>query len=710
MQKLAISELNQIYNDSESIDAEIYAHQRTNVLLFVGEHYQNMRSKFWDRVREAESVDSTTRLRIVKNHIQKICLTYINNIIQYCPTTCVTPKNKNEMQDRKRAKLHQLVWQDIKDNYNIPEFFEQLVTDFIIIGECWYKIAYEYDSGPVVGVEVLVGDDGKPQLNEDGTPVTRERRNGRFIFERIYGFDLLRDKSAKSIPDSRVMIYRKMVDIKDLKATYPEHEEEISETNNDTFKIFDGMNGKYSESKNQTMVREYYFRPCADYPNGYYYITTESIILTEGELPLGIFPIDGVGFNSFPTSPRAHSIIKTARPYQIEVNRCASSIAEHQITLGSDKLLVQRGTKLASGAYLPGIRGIQYTGLKPEVIPGRSGSQYLEYLNSNITEMYANCNLVEDSMEKNKATDPYMELFQAIKDKKKFIVYSNKIERLFRTFTEKALAFSKAYYDENYVIKAIGTPEAVNIKEYKSMEPIGYEIKIESSTEDYETRLGRILTFREVIQYLGGALKPEQMGIIIKNLPYGDSAELAEEFTINHDMAENDILALDRGEIPISSPNEDHEYMIQKLTLRMKKGDFRLLDPKIQQNYNQKLTEHENILAAQQQAIENSHKGMIPAGGFLVTVNATHKEPMTGKIRRIKIPSDSLIWMLEKLEQQGALMAQAETLPTGVQAQMAALGQGMQQQAPQQPGPFPQGPMMGMSPPTGEEIPEGELQ
>ena len=119
-----------------------------------------------------------------------------------------------------------------------------------------------------------------------------------------------------------------------------------------TFTVFDTARGGYTQTSNQAMVIEYYFKPCVACPNGYFYITTKEVILAEGSFRAEFSQLSTKLSADFP--PRADiSPIKTMRPYQAEINRAASKMAEHQITLGDDKLLIQNGTKISAGIALP---------------------------------------------------------------------------------------------------------------------------------------------------------------------------------------------------------------------------------------------------------------------------------------------------------------------------------------------------------------------
>jgi len=97
-----------------------------------------------------------------------------------------------------------------------------------------------------------------------------------------------------------------------------------------------------------------------------------------------------------------------------------SKMAEHQVTLGDDKIVTQNGSKISAGKSLPGVRQINVTGAMPTIMPGRDGSQYLATVESNIKEMYEVADLQELLQQEKGQQDPIISLFKAAKTKRRF--------------------------------------------------------------------------------------------------------------------------------------------------------------------------------------------------------------------------------------------------------------------------------------------------
>ena len=101
----------------------------------------------------------------------------------------------------------------------------------------------------------------------------------------------------------------------------------------------------------------------------------------------------------------------------------------------------------------------------------------------------------------------------------------------------------------------------------------------------------------------------------------------------------------------------------------MKTSAFRFLHPRVQFLYQSRLQQHEQILAQQaKEALMNDFK-MIPMGGGLITVSGL--KDAEGNV--IRLPHDSLMWLIEKLATQGAVQTEASDLNEGVAQDIGAM-------------------------------------
>ncbi len=715
--KLELADLERIYTEAEECDKETFAEMRSNLLLISGEHYQKKTAAFFERLKTTKDLSEQTKLRITKNHIQKITKTYTNNIISLAPGVMCGPKNKDEIQDQKAAELNQAVWMDLKQRHDFRNLVDEWGDDFVGIAEVATKIFWDPNAGEIKSFNQKVDEQGQPiftdpQGAETPSPVDERGQpheatsgtpnfTGDLVFEPILGFNLLRSPDCKDLKKSPYLIIRKMTDIEEAKAQFPDHAEKIQASMDETMLVFDANKGAYGRAKNQVMIKEIYYRPCMNYPKGYYYFWSKEVKLTEGELPGGVFPIRYQYFDKMQTSPRGRGAVKTMRPYQIEINRAASKIAEHHVTLGDDKLLIQNGTKISAGSALPGVRSVNYTGMAPGVLAGRDGSQYLAYMQAQIIELYEVMNVAEDSAENQTGMlDPYALLHRSATQKKKFSRYVRRFESFLIDVAETALELAKIHMPDDAVVYAVGRKEQVNLSEFRNTTKQCYQITIEAQSEDIESKLGQQMVLNHALQYVGNKLEKEDIGKLMRMMPYGNFDESFSDMTIDYDSGTNLILALDRGQQPQVGQYDNFVYLIKRFTNRVRMADFLSLPPNVQQNYQGiigQLTQMEAQRVAQIQAAKD---GFIPTGGYMVVIDlyvADPKDPL--KTRRARVPYESITWLIQKLETQGSSLDDLEKMNEGAMAQIA---QGLPTNT--QPGPNGMGPQHA---PTGEGSPVG---
>ena len=260
---------------------------RSNILLVAGEHYQRRQSYFYKRIRDSRDLSHEQKMRLTKNHIQKIAKTYANNILSMNPGVGFEPKIDGDLHQQKICDLNHDIWRDAFSKYNLDDLMDDWCDEFIQTGEAIVKIFHDPKKGTITGYEQQMDEaTGQPALDEVGQPivdVNRPQYTGEFVFEEVFAFNLLRPSECKDIRRAEWLCIRKMVNKQDLMGSFndPEIQKFIVPAADETFIIFDGALGGYKRAKNQVMVREYYFRPGWKYPKGYFFITTKEGILAD---------------------------------------------------------------------------------------------------------------------------------------------------------------------------------------------------------------------------------------------------------------------------------------------------------------------------------------------------------------------------------------------------------------------------------------------
>jgi hypothetical protein len=261
-------------------------------------------------------------------------------------------------------------------------------------------------------------------------------------------------------------------------------------------------------------------------------------------------------------------------------------------------------------------------------------------------------------------------LYRSLKDKKRFSQKSDIFESFLRELAEISIEVAKLYYTDEHLIPAVDKKDFINIQEFKNITNLDYSIEIKANSADIESTLGQSLAINHAVQY-GQNLPPEQLSILIANMPFLKDSLITQEITADYRAVEDVFAALERGEeIPVL-PSDNHDYFIKRITNRMKESSYRYLDPFIQNLYQSRLQQHEQIKADQADKVMRAQQGMIPAGGALIPVSL-YLDPNNAS-KRVRLPHDAVVWLYKKLDEQGSLQAQMQELNPSAAADIAGM-------------------------------------
>lgn len=675
-----LSDIREIVRSSKEADSVVHADMRSNVLLYSSEHYARRLNEVIGQSRGPDAAPKEKTIRITKNHTRRIINQYINTVTGHGPSATAAPSNENEIRDIKAADINRSVIQHARSRYDLPKKHVTQAQTFFITGEVGNCILWDYTKGKMLGYkpktdpetgEMVLDAWGRPEAGDE--PVFA----GAPVIKGIWGWNLIRDRNVESLDDSAFLGYEELVPTKELKEKYKDDEKKLKMIQGgaqETIRIFEPGNGVYYDEQGQSLLTYIFWRKSSEYPNGWWNLSTKDGVLEEGELPMGIFPIVYETCLDRPSSARGQSPIKDWRPYQIEINRATSKQAEHQITIGDDKLVFTNGSSVSQSAQLPGIRTYKSSGPAPVVIPGRSGTQFVEYIESTLREWY-HVAMVPELLEDKKdgqAFDPYAQLYKNLRQKKQFSYYGDKFERYTVKFYELLLEVLRAYLPDDEVIQMIGKSEAVNIQEFKNQDPLTNQIKVEPISDDLDTQMGKQLAFNHLIQYVGPNLSRNDIGKIVTEMPFlSEGKRIFGDLVIDEENATNLVLQLDRGDLPRLKPGINKEYVLSRLTSRQNKSDYDFLPPQAQRNYDLFIQQLDAAMIAEQQSIKALQADFIPAQGMLIGVDFYYPDPVTGKSKRVRLPQDAVSWLIKRLEEQGSSLEKMEQLQVSAQSRLA---------------------------------------
>ena len=670
-----LKDLNEQFKKAKEIDRPFFAEYRNFANLYAGNHYLRRTESFKRYARDGRTKKDKYQIRVTRNHTKVIVKGIVNSILSNMPGVKPFPNNLNETSDMKSASLHDSIWQDFKHKARFKKKLRRYVEQLVIFGECWVFPYWDSSKGR------------RLQDAQEIDPITGQvlsqapRFSGEVCLKNILPYDVRRDPGAKTKEEAKWIGYTELRDKDELKSELPEELHKFIETasrENQSILSFNYSSGKYQDEENKVEVNHIFYRPTEEKPEGSYCVFTEAGKLYEDdELPAGLFPMLCCDYDELPGSPRAVSGLREGKGYQMDINYLVSQRLKHMLTVGDDKIIIQAGSTISHGEELPGIRSIKVNGPAPTILNGRTGDQYTDPLTRTISEYYQAMGVQELLEEKQSGQfDAFAMLFRSARHKQRFATYTSKVEEFCREICEAVLRLNKAYLTEESFIKIVGQSEYVNIPEFKNSDDLGYSIRIEEVGDDADTKVGKALAIKDIMQYSGGNLSPEQIGMFIREMPYLNGEKIFEKMTQPYDRAMNVILQLDRGEVFKVNESDPHvDYIIDALYTRMSKADFKYLDMRVQQNYSEALSIYEQIKTAQLQKAQQLEQGFIPTTGPTVPIDGLYEETIGSqgqpKSQRVKLPLAALQWLQQTLAQRGEMMGNLQDIPPSLQAQLA---------------------------------------
>lgn len=191
-------------------------------------------------------------------------------------------------------------------------------------------------------------------------------------------------------------------------------------------------------------------------------------------------------------------------------------------------------------------------------------------------------------------------------------------------------------------------------------------------SDDMYSIMGKTLMINHVLQYSSGNLAKEDIGKLIRLMPFANEEKSFDDFTLDYDRAENMILSLDRGEAPQPLKNDNGPYMIKKLSARMSKSDFPTLHNQIQANYDNMIKTYEHLEEEKARQLKAMEADFIPTDGPMIKVAWYIKDP-TNPDRSIQatLPANAINWLVQRLNDQNGFTQPLSSIPQGAQADIA---------------------------------------
>lgn len=514
--------------------------------------------------------------------------------------------------------------------------------------------------------------------------------SGELVYKRIPNTNILRPPDCTNMDRAEWLGFYEIMNMRDLKLLVKDKnvwDYLLSSSRNMNLFTFNSMKNKYTYKQPGLYqdVAFIFFRPGGNLPRGYYFVHCNGIILFQGELPYGVFPIAYEGVYEKNDSPRhfgyPHNLIEP----QQALNATKSKISNQKHKLGDTKILHSNNVKVGD-LNVQGVTHIpvqdqgdlQNPNGKPFIheIKAKSGEEYVNIFNSEMESFrfMSKSNLLEDPLntqKQKKSGDFLQQFFMSVKEKGSFNEYSDTYVSLLKKSAKIVVKLAKNYYDERNLVPLVKGQDAINVKNFKKIMDLDKLVKLDEQDDSIESKMGQHAIFQTLIQYGGKHFQenPEQLGMLIKTAPLGNFEELYSNMTQPLKVAENVVLKVMNGVVPKPMPYQDYKIILAKLGSETLKPYYERLSEKEKAVYQKAIelyTQAEAELAQQIKAMEADE---IPLTGMGVKVDLHTKDADTKRSQKVVIPQDAIEWLIQRAQQQQSY--KQELVNKGIQPGMA---------------------------------------
>ena len=639
--------LNRYYDEAVHNDSQAFKEMRQCIRLHTGKQLYAGKDAPPGRGMGYGAKGGHDELKIVLNHIPRIAGVYLNEILSHAPDISVVVTDEGNILAGRLAKMNKYVWEEHKKKSRLYEEKMRLeILNGIITGEIAVKLYWDSE---------------KNWVKE----------------EPILPFDLLRAPGITDIGDSPWYIHRKIYREEELRKMYGPQagsalaDEGGSSIENTDYLVFNSQSREFSEFRG-VEIREFYLRPNAEHPEGYFVFFMRDRILQQGPLPGGIFPIVIRRLQSSLMLPRGYSFIRTVTATQMEINRAMSQDANNMYHFGADKIVTGARSSISIGENFRGTSHLKVGSYGPLrdsflYVEGSGIPKYMDYVTFLIKQMDYQVNLQSKMEEKkdSRSGDIRFLIYSRIRDKERFSTIGTNYEGYVREKAERILSLLRYYLGPQDIIHEGNRADTVLIQDFKNTSDRDYVFSIKSGSDSAEDQLAKQYLAQEVFQYMGKEMTRADKGMFLAHTSVSSDKELLSSYTSDIDSAKNDMILLEKGMRPYIAKTMDFQYKIGVLTERMNNADFIYLSPIVRQNYQQFISLCQQQLAEIEEEKLRLEKNFIPMDGPLVKTDYLMNMPNESggqKTERLALPGKSIVWLKKVLDKQQGFQMDMEGL------------------------------------------------
>lgn len=294
-----------------------------------------------------------------KIYINKILPTVQRRQARLCknaPKYEVKPDSADQ-ESKDTARLEQQVVDMYWDKERVNEKRLRMMTGLQACGHYYLEVGWDPEKGEMIYADkTSIGEDGEPVVEQDcefegDLNVSTESPFGIFV-----------DPLATTLDDAQWYVKAKVRKLDYIKTHWPERGDIVKEEDAWLMSVqyeqrLQGMTGSgptqtssQVQMKNAAIELTYHEKRSKGHPNGRMIVTANGILLHDGELPIGEFPL--VKFDDIPIEGKyfPEAIITHLRPIQDQYNKLISMRAAWTNRLLAGKYTAPYGSAISSEA------------------------------------------------------------------------------------------------------------------------------------------------------------------------------------------------------------------------------------------------------------------------------------------------------------------------------------------------------------------------
>jgi hypothetical protein len=677
-----------------------------NVAFYEGLHWLA-----WDGRALFEPKLRPGRMRLVDNRIQPIVRKEVAKLSKSRPVFTAVP-NSGDTSDTNAAELTEqlarYMWQHLKLN-------EQRTKALLwsrICGAGFLKAYWDSTVGPKR--QVLVGDAGQVITAPNGAPLDpmmvmglpEEVRRGVKVKTIAQGdvrvetrspFQMYPDPIADSWSEAEWVIEESIKSVGWVRDRYGVTLQADTPANPGLIQARMGGGNLLSPGYggyNGVRVREYWCRPCNEYPNGCRTVWSQNQILDQDLSPFDPFPYVMIRGIEVPGRLWPSSIVEALRPQNVELNKLLSQIAENSNRVGNPTILASKQAindpdKFIANISSPG--GIHFFDDigSPNTVPTYLQAPPLpEYLIQRIQQIYESIQEIAGQHDVSSASvPPGVTAASAINllmesDDTMLAPAVEDYEIGLGDLGTKVMRLVAEFYTDQRTIQIGGDNGSWQFIDFKgSMLKGNTRVQVQAGSAFPQSKAAKQAQIQDLMTYFVQSGNPphgRQLAQFLQDSQIGGAERLVEDYTRTEQQVNRENVKLGQGvPVPINDYDEDQDHIDGHQDFQRTPA-YDNLPPQIKQLFAQHVSAHRQRLAAQQtQQLQTQLQlsGMVPAN---MTPAALQDEQQLSQLdpNDLQAAQLHLQGAQQQLDMQGTAAQQAQQ---AAQAQAQLQGQQVQQ-------------------------------